>query len=360
MAKWPDTRILDLFGIEIPILAAPMAGPITPKLAIAVSAAGGLGSLPCALLTIDQARADIEEFRAATARPLNVNFFCHTPPKEDAGVMASWRKRLAPYYRELGLDPDAPVPASARAPFDDGFCTLVEEYRPEVVSFHFGLPEKSLFDRVKKTGAKIISSATSVSEAKWLEDHGCDAVIAMGFEAGGHQGHFLNEGVATQVGGLSLIPQIADAVTVPVIAAGGIADGRGIVAAFVLGASGVQIGTAYMFSPEAKMPKLHLEALRHAQDNTALTNLFTGRPARGILNRLMREQGPLSDTAPAFPLAGGALAPLRSAAEPKGIDSFQSLWSGQSAALAKPMPAGDFTRYLAAEALTKLDTISKP
>ena len=355
MQPWPDRRILDLFGIETPVIQAPMAGPGTPELAIAVSEAGGLGSLPCASLSLDQARHGVAAIRHATSKPFNLNFFCHTPSAFDPARELAWRARLAPYAEEFGLDPLAPVPPSNRNPFDDAFCTLVEETRPEVVSFHFGLPDKALLDRVKATGAKVISSATTVAEARWLEDHGCDAVIAMGLEAGGHRGMFLGKDSARQVGTFALVPQVADAVKVPVIAAGGIADARGVVAAMALGAAAVQIGTAYLFCPEARTPAVHLQALQSAaDDDTTLTNLFTGGLARGIINRLMREVGPISPLAPAFPLAGGAVAPLRAAAEPKGSGDFQSLWSGQAARLASATPAGDLTRKLAAEALAKL------
>ena len=285
MADWPDRRVLDLFGIEIPILLAPMAGPGTPQLAIGVSEAGGLGSLPCAQLGPDEIRAGVQMFRRATAHPINLNFFCHTPPAPDPVRAMAWRALLAHYYVELGLDPEAPVPAPTRKPFDANLCGLVEELKPEVVSFHFGLPERSLLDRVKASGARVIASATSVKEARWLEERGCAAIIAMGLEAGGHRGNFLSDDIARQVGTFALVPQIADAVSLPVIAAGAIADARGIVAAFALGASAVQIGTAYLFCPEAELPALHREALRTAaDDDTVVTNVFTGRPARGIVN----------------------------------------------------------------------------
>ncbi|MFG1420302.1 NAD(P)H-dependent flavin oxidoreductase [Roseixanthobacter liquoris] len=356
MTQWPDRRILDLFGIEVPILLAPMAGPGSPELAVAVGRAGGLAALPCALLTADQLRANLDAVRPGLAgRPLNLNFFCHTPPQPDPQGTLRWRARLAPYYLERGLDPEAPIPAGGRAPFDDTFCTIVEAERPKVVSFHFGLPDAALLARVKATGAKIISSATCVAEAVWLEQHGCDAVIAMGLEAGGHRGHFLSDDLARQSGTFALVPQVVDAVSVPVIAAGGIADARGIVAALALGASAVQIGTAYLFSPEANVLPVHRAALDAADDqSTALTNLFTGRPARGLMNRIMREIGPLSPDAPSFPLAGGALAPLRAEAEAEGSDAFTNLWSGQAARLARHLPAGELTRRLAAETLEKL------
>lgn len=352
---WPDRRILDLLGIEVPIIQAPMAGPVFSDMVIAVTEAGGLGSLPCATMDAQQIRGELEIIRQRTDRPINVNFFCHTPPTVDATREARWRDRLRSYYVELGLDPDAPVAASNRTPFDSELCELVEEFRPEVVSFHFGLPEPRLLDRVKATNAKILSSATTVDEARWLEDHGCDAIIAQGFEAGGHRGLFLGEDLATQVGTFALVPQVADAVKVPVIATGGIADARGIVAAFALGAAAVQIGTAYLFTPEARLTAPHRAALRGKEaEETALTNLFTGRPARGIVNRVMRELGPIAEDAPAFPLAGGALAPLRKASENACSGDFISLWSGQAAPLCRELPAGELTRRLAADALERI------
>lgn len=355
MTDWPDRRIPDLFGVDHPILLAPMAGFGTLELAIAVADAGGLAALACATITPDQARVALDGYRSATTKPINLNFFCHRPPQDDPAREQAWRARLAPYYRELGLDPSMPVARSNRAPFDDAFCEVVEAYRPEVVSFHFGLPERSLLDRVKATGAKVISSATTVVEARYLESEGCDAIIAQGAEAGGHRGMFLTADVSGQVGTFSLLPQVVDAVSVPVIAAGGIADARGVVAAMALGAAAVQIGTAFLLSPEAKISSQHRRALETAEpDETAITNVFTGRPARGIVNRLMRELGRFSSDAPAFPLAGGALAPLRAETEPLGSRDFMSLWSGQSARLARPMPAGDFVRTLAAEVLAKI------
>lgn len=348
---WPDRRILDLLGLELPILQAPMAGPVDSEMVIAVSEAGGLGGLPCALMSPEKARTELGIIRQRTSRPININFFCHKPPQEDFAREAVWKQRLEPFYVELGLDPKTPAPRSARAPFDAAFCDIVEEFRPEVVSFHFGLPDAALLDRVKATGAKVLSSATTADEAVWLEARGCDAIIAQGAEAGGHRGIFLTDDVANQAGTFALVPQVVDAVKVPVIAAGGIADARGIVAAFVLGASAVQIGTAYLFCPEAKVAAPHKAVLRTAKDDhTALTNVFTGRPARGIVNRIMREVGPLSDLAPAFPLAGGALAPLKAKSEPLGSGDFMSLWSGQAARLGREMPAADLTRTLAGEA----------
>jgi nitronate monooxygenase len=189
---WPDARLLDLLGIEHPIIQAPMAGAVSPEMVIQVSEAGGLGSLPCAMLTPDQARNDLGVIRQRTSRPVNLNFFCHTPPRSDPAMEARWRDRLRPYYAELGIDADAPNPAAIRNPFDDAFCRVVEEFKPEAVSFHFGLPTSDLLQRVKATGARVLSSANSVREARWLEERGCDAIIAQGFEAGGHQAMFLS------------------------------------------------------------------------------------------------------------------------------------------------------------------------
>ncbi|MDR8368042.1 nitronate monooxygenase [Pseudomonas sp. JL3] len=351
MSQWPDTRILDLFGIELPIIQAPLAGATTSAMVIAASNAGGLGSMPAAMLSIEQLREELKTIRQHTQRPFNVNFFCHQPPPPDEQRARDWKNLLEPYYRELGVDFDAPTPVSNRAPFDNAACEVLEEFRPEVVSFHFGLPEKSLLDQVKATGAKILSSATTVEEAVWLEQHGCDAIIAMGYEAGGHRGMFLSNDLSSQVGTFALVPQIVDAVNVPVIAAGGIGDARGVAAAFLLGASAVQVGTAYLFTPEAKVSASHQKALRTAKESeTAVTNIFTGRPARGILNRVMRELGPMCDKAPAFPLAGGALMPLRT----NGEADFSNLWAGQAFTLGVEMTSAELTRRLAEEGLAKL------
>lgn len=357
---WPDRRILDLFGIELPILQAPMAGSSDAALAIAVSAAGGLGALPCAMFTPEQFRTQMGIIRQQTARPVNVNFFCHRPPQPDAAREAAWRRRLGAYYAEFGIDPATVPTGPGRAPFDAAFCDLVVELRPEVVSFHFGLPEKTLLGRVRETGARIVSSATTVEEARWLEGEGCDAIIAQGYEAGGHRGMFLTEDTSAQPGTFSLVPQVVDAVSVPVIAAGGIADARTMVAALALGAAAVQVGTAYLRCPESVIHPLHREALRHARDDgTVLTNVFTGRPARGLVNRFIREVGPINAESPAFPLATGAVAPLRTRSEAAGKGDFSPLWAGQSAALAREMPATALTRSLAEEAAGLLSRLSR-
>jgi len=352
---WPNERLINLFGIELPIIQAPMAGSAFSDMVVAVSEAGGLGSLACALLSVDQARRELETIRRKTSRSINVNFFCHQQPRAEPAREMNWRRRLEAYYVQLGLDHNTAVTRSNRATFDDKMCDLVLEFQPEVVSFHFGLPDKNLMARVRRTGAKIISSATSVDEARWLEDQGCDAIVAQGYEAGGHRGMFLIDDVSTQVGTMALVPQVVDAVKVPVIAAGGIADARGIVAAFALGAVAVQIGTAYLQCPEAQISPIHRQALKNAKDNeTAITNVFTGRPARGIVNRLIREVGPMSNLVPEFPLAAAAVAPLRAKSELAGSADFTPLWSGQAARLNRELPAAELTKQLAEETLEKL------
>ena len=358
MSTWPDQRILDLFGIELPIVLAPMAGPGTTELVIAVSEAGGLGSLPCAQLNLEQTRDALKLIRSRTSKPFNLNFFCHSSPLPEPEREAFWRERLAPYYAELGLDLKAALGAPSRKPFDAEFCALVEQLKPPVVSFHFGLPPKTLLDRVKAVGARVIASATTVAEARWLDERGCDAIIAMGAEAGGHRGNFLSMEAARQVGTFALVPQVVDAVKVPVIAAGAVADGRGIAAAFALGASAVQIGTAYLFCPYAKVPPVHLKALESANDDdTVITNVFTGRPARGIVNRLIRDLGPITTLAPTFPLASSATGPLRTKAEAAGSPDFSILWSGQAARLSnRGLGAKELTTVLAEDALKRISS----
>jgi nitronate monooxygenase len=339
-----------LFSIELPIVQAPMAGAQGSALAVAVSNAGGLGSLPCAMLGVEAMRTELAAIRAGTRKPVNVNFFCHAAPAASAEREAAWRVALAPYYREFGIDPTTIPAGPGRAPFNAEYADALQEFKPAVVSFHFGLPSAELMRRVKSWGAKVLSSATTVDEARWLEAQGVDAVIVQGLEAGGHRGNFLSEDLATQVGTFALLPQVVRAVKVPVIAAGGIADADGVAAAIALGAAGAQVGTAYLLCPEATTSAVHRAALQsESARHTALTNVFTGRPARGIVNRIMREQGPMSAAAPAFPLAVAAIAPLRAQAESRGSGDFSPLWSGQNASGCKEIPAAQLTRELAAK-----------
>jgi len=336
-------------GTTLPIIQAPMAGVQGSALAAAVCNAGGLGSLPCAMLSPQQLRDELTQLRQLTDMPFNVNFFCHTPPAPDAAREARWRSALAPYYAEYGIDPSSIAAGPGRNPFNEETAALVEAFRPAVVSFHFGLPHTDLLQRVKAWGAKVLSSATTVEEALWLQEHGADAIIAQGLEAGGHRGMFLSDNITTQIGTFALLPQIVQAVNLPVIAAGGIADARGVAAAMALGASAVQVGTAYMLCPEATTSALHRAALQSpVAQHTALTNLFTGRPARGIVNRVIRELGPLSEATPQFPLATTAMAPLRAKAEAAGRSDFSPLWSGQNASGCKSIPAAELTHQLAA------------
>ena len=352
---WPDRRLLDLFKTEFPIVQAPMAGVMDADLAIAAAQGGALGSLPCAMLSVEKAREQVNIIRQRVSAPVNMNFFCHKPVDAEPKREAGWKARLAAYYRELGLDPAAPFNAANRAPFDAAMCGLIEELKPEVVSFHFGLPKPALVKRIKAAGSLVISSATIVREAIWLEGNGADAIIAQGAEAGGHRGMFLTDIIAEQPGTFALVPQVVDAVKVPVIAAGGIADGRGIAAAFALGAAGVQIGSAYLRCPESKVIAPARAVLAEADDaSTVITNVMTGRPARGVANRVMREVGPISPDAPAFPHAATALTPLKVAAEKLGRVDFTNLWAGQAIRLGRAMPAADLTRLLAAEAQARM------
>ena len=337
-----------LLGIELPIIQAPMAGIQTSAMAIAVSNAGGLGSLPAAMLSLDALRQELAAIRAQTDKPFNVNFFCHTPSEPDAHREAAWRSALAPYYLEHGIDATAIAPGLGRMPFNTAVADIVAEFAPPVVSFHFGLPPAELLARVRAWGAKVIASATTVEEGLWLQERGVDAVIAQGLEAGGHRGHFLSDDLSQQMGTFALLPQLVRVLKVPVIAAGGIADAQGVAAVLALGAVAAQVGTAYMLCPEATTSAVHRAALQSdAARHTALTHLFTGRPARGIVNRAMRELGALNPVAPRFPLATTAIAPLRAKAEGQGLGDFSPLWSGQNANGCKAMPAAQLTRELA-------------
>jgi nitronate monooxygenase len=343
-------KLQELLGTKLPIIQAPMAGVQGSALAVAVSNAGGLGSLPCAMLGPEAMRKELAVIASQTRGPFNVNFFCHVPAKPGPQREAAWRRLLAPYYKEFGLDPQSIATGPGRAPFSHEAAEVLSEFKPPVVSFHFGLPASELLARVKAWDPIILSSATTVEEARWLEAHGADVIIAQGLEAGGHRGHFLSEDLSLHMGTFALVPQIVREVQVPVTAAGGIADAQGVAAALALGAAGVQIGTAYMLCPEATTGPVHRAALKsEAARHTALTNLFSGGPARGIMNRAMRELGPMNNVAPAFPLAAAAMAPLRDTAEAAGSGDFSPLWSGQNPSGCKEVPAAELTRQLASQ-----------
>jgi nitronate monooxygenase len=351
---WPDHRVRNLFSIDFPIIQAPMAGASSLDMALAVSAAGGLGSLACAPLDTRRLCDLLAATQEKTTKSINANFFAHALPEDGFERDAAWLDRLSPYYEEFGLDIPKALPAGPIQPFDAARCAVVEEFAPSVVSFHFGLPEPKLVTRVKSAGCKIISSATTVNEARWLAANGCDAIIAQGLEAGGHRGVFLTNSVASQMGTLVLVPQIADAVDLPIIAAGGIADARGILAAFALGASAVQIGTAYLFTEEATISPVYRRSLENAANtDTTVSHVFSGRPTRVLANRIALELGPLSDEAPQFPAGFAAIEPLRSAAEEIGSRDFSAHYSGQGAALGRNTTAFALTRDLASEVLRR-------
>ncbi|MDA7417436.1 nitronate monooxygenase [Xenophilus arseniciresistens] len=340
-----------LLGTQLPLIQAPMAGVQGSRLAVAVTQAGALGSLPCAMLGADALRAELKALQDGLRpqQPWNLNFFSHVPPAPDAAREAAWRQALAPYYAEHGIDAAGIAAGPGRNPFSAEIADLVEPFRPRVISFHFGLPDAALVQRVKGWGARVLASATTVEEGLWLQAHGADAVIAQGLEAGGHRGHFLSHDLSRQMGVFALVPQLVAALRVPVIAAGGIADAQGVAAAMALGAAGVQVGTAFLLCDEASTSALHRAALQsEAARHTALTTLFTGRPARGIVNRVMREMGPLNPVAPEFPLATAAIAPLRAKAEAAGSTDFTSLWAGQNASGCRAQPAAQLVRALAA------------
>lgn len=335
-------------GTALPIIQAPMAGVQGSALTIAVSNAGGLGSLACAMLTPDALLKELRAIKEGTDRPYNLNFFCHTQPEQSSEREQAWRATLAPYYAEFGIDPETIPSAAGREPFTTATADLIEPFKPPVISFHFGLPDPTLLARIKAWGTQVLSSATTVEEAQWLEAAGVDAVIAQGLEAGGHRGMFLSDDITTQTGTFALVRRIVRAVDIPVIAAGGVADAEGVAAAMTLGAAGVQIGTAYLLCPEASTSAVHRAALQSPDAaHTALTNLFSGRPARSIVNRFIAELGPLCRAAPAFPLASTAIAPLRAAAEALGSGAFSPLWCGQHPPRYADLDAASLTRALA-------------
>jgi nitronate monooxygenase len=342
-------NIKDLLGTELPIIQSPMAGVQDSALVIAVCKAGALGSLPCGMLSIEKMVNEIRLIKEATDKPYNLNFFCHEMPNYDEQRQLAWQVRLAPYFAELGVKVENLPNSANRMPFNHDIADAIEPFSPEFISFHFGLPDKKLLARIRQWGTKIVSSATTVEEAMWLESNGIDGIIAQGLEAGGHRGMFLSDDISTQMGMSSLVPQIADKVKIPVVAAGGIGDSRGVQAALLLGASAVQVGTAYLLCAEAKTSQLHRSAIKNAKsEHTALTNVFSGRPARGIVNRAMKELGYINSLAPVFPYAAIEMTQLRAHTEKLNSDSFSPLWCGQNSSVCQEISAKELTLRLAA------------
>ena len=345
VTNWPDRRFLDMVGFEHPIIQAPMANAGGVDLAVAAIEGGAVGSLACGILSDVQVREQAAEVRRRAKGPLNLNFFCHQMPEQADD--SAWRDLLQPYYERLGIEPAGA--GLLRMPFDEAACAAVEDVRPHIASFHYGLPSEPLLTRVQASGAIIISSATTVAEALWLEARGVDAIIAQGYEAGGHSGRFLGSDPADALGLFALLPQLVEAVSVPVIAAGAIANGRSIAAALTMGASAVQIGTAYLLTPESLIAAPFRALLK--THTTVMSNLYSGGLARAARGRLIDELGPVRAEVPPFPLASAAIVPLWRAAQERGDWEFLLPLAGQSAVLSRELPAAELTRTLAAEAV---------
>jgi nitronate monooxygenase len=351
MSLWPRSELTNLLGVSHPIIQAPMSGSDGSALAAAVSNAGGVGSLGCGEMSLEKLRKTFNETRSSTAHPFIINFFAHDPPAFPSDDAASMRKRLASYYQELGLGQALTLSASSMRSFDTATLETVLELKPAIVSFHFGLPDAEAVNALKSKGSIILCSATTVTEARQLEAGGVDAIIAQGYDAGGHRGTFIEPLEAGNVGTFALVPQVVDAVSVPVIAAGGIADGRGIAAAFALGASGVQMGTAFLRCPESAASPVHRDALKQAGgDGTALTRAFTGRPARAIVNRFVEEMASQDRDIAAFPLQDSLTMPLHIKSVEQGSKDFAALFSGQASSLGRTLPAAALVDTLVAEA----------
>ena len=337
-------KLQQLLGIDVPIIQAPMAGVQDWRLAAAVSEAGGLGSIPCGMLDVAQVVSAIENSCAASSKPYNLNFFCHAMPEPNEPELKRWLQELKPYYTEYGIDQPSDLGA-LRLPFSQAVLDAIKPYRPPVISFHFGLPSQALLVQIKAWGAMVLSSATTIEEALWLEANGADIVIAQGIEAGGHRGNFLSSDLSTQLPTEALVNALNEQIALPIIAAGGIASRGDTEAMLQAGASAVQVGTSYLLCTEATTSEVHRKALQ-GEGETTITNVFSGRPARGITNRLIKEQGEMSPYAPVFPYATAGSAPLRKAAEAKGLADFTPLWSGTNRSGFKPVSAADITREL--------------
>jgi nitronate monooxygenase len=338
-----------LLGIEHAIIQAPMAGATTPAMVAAVSNAGGLGMLPAAYRAPEQIAADIAAVRQLTDRPFGVNLFAGGDEPAEGVDPAPMLAMLGRAHAELGL-PEPTLPAVVPVPFSDALEAVLSANVP-VFSFTFGIPTPDAMAALRERGIVILGTATTVDEARQLAAAGVDAVVAQGSEAGAHRGTFAGPFESALVGTIALVPQAVDAVDLPVIASGGIMDGRGIVAAEALGAAGVQLGTAFLTCRESGIPAAHKAAIQAASDDaTALTRAFSGRPARGIVNAFMEEAAAQPEAILPFPLQNSATRPMRNAAAAKGDTRYLSLWAGQGARMARDTTAADLVATLVREA----------
>ncbi len=346
---WPDRRLCDLLEIEHPIIQAPMAGSATPALAAAVSNAGGLGSLGCGASSAEEVRELVARVRSGTNRPFNLNFFAHAAPSTPPEVLARARERLQPFAEALRVALPETLP-DLPAGFDEATLSLVLELRPPVVSFHFGMPEAAAIEALKDLGIVLLATATTVAEARRLAAAGIDVVVAQGYEAGGHRGSHQPSAPADGIGTMALVPQVVDAVPVPVVATGGIGDARGIVAALALGASGVQLGTSFLVCPEAATEPARRAAILAASDvDTMVTEAVSGRAARAKRSRYALEMARSSEPLPAFPQLYALTSPLLAAAAGRGTDDVGFQLYGQAAASSRALPAAEIVQRLVAE-----------
>jgi len=338
-------NLCSILGIEKPIIQAPMAGVQNWELAVAVSNSGGLGSIPCGMLTKDQVLFEIINFRKHSNKTYNLNFFCHKMPETNHQALEAWEEQLSPYYESFSIKPLNEI-SGLRVPFDANLADAIEPHKPPILSFHFGLPSAELVTRIKSWGTVVISSATTKEEGVWLEENGADIVIAQGYEAGGHRGMFMTSDASTQLPTLELVACLKHELSVPIVAAGGIATSTDIKEMIRLGASGVQVGTSYLLCDEAKTSAIHRQAIKSKNSITALTNIFSGRLARGITNKIMKELNFIASKAPEFPYASIAIGPLRSKAESQGKSDFTPLWSGTDRSGCKEISATKLTYEL--------------
>lgn len=338
-------RLCELLGIEIPIIQAPMAGVQNWELAVAVSKAGALGSIPCAMLDQQQTLSEIAHFRSHVSTPFNLNFFCHEMPAPDEQKQQKYLKRLEAYYEQYELEVPT-EPDQLRLPFNQMMADALAAVNPPVVSFHFGLPTAQLLKQVKSWGSVVISSATTVQEGRWLEDHGADIIVAQGVQAGGHRAMFLTSDISSQIPTELLVRQLVRELHAPIVAAGAIASSQDIDAMLDSGASGVQLGTTYLLCHEANTSRLHRDALKDSSSATSLTNIFSGRLARGINNKIMADLDYICDDAPDFPYAAMALNPLKAKAESNHLSDFSPLWAGTNRNACQEISATELTRTL--------------